>query len=71
MLTPIYAATEIDAKHGADAVIVEARTNRITVHASDFVTGLKGDLPRITFRPFPVTTMASRRGDRFHHVETR
>jgi hypothetical protein len=37
VLTPIVATVVLDPKHGADAVIVSARTNSITVHASEFL----------------------------------
>lgn len=55
VLTPIYAAAEVKPNHGADAVIVQARTNCITVHASEFLAGHAGASAR---RGLRVTTMA-------------
>jgi len=39
VLTPISAALDFKPKKGASAVVVSARTNSITVHASEFVDG--------------------------------
>ncbi len=50
VLTPISASTEVSPSNGADAVIVSARTNSITVHASKFLT--------ISPAPGTVTTFA-------------
>ncbi|MEM9264446.1 MAG: hypothetical protein AAGA46_02880 [Cyanobacteria bacterium P01_F01_bin.13] len=48
VLTPISASVEVTPSNGADAVIVSARTNSITVHASEFITSV----------PTPPTTLA-------------
>ena len=50
VLTPIIASVDFTPTNGADAVIISARTNSITVHATDFITS---GLPRP-----PVTTLA-------------
>lgn len=50
VLTPISASVNITPENGADAVIVTARTNSITVHASEFKT-----LPTDSG---PITTLA-------------
>ncbi len=38
VLTPIMASVDVKPKNGADAVVVNARTNSITVHAAEFIT---------------------------------
>ena len=54
VLTPITATAVIRPTHGADAVVVSARTNSITIHASEFVTlPAPGPTPLPTPFPFP------------------
>jgi hypothetical protein len=58
VLTPITASTVVTPAHGADAVIVHARTNSITVHASEFIdVPSSGPTPLPYPRP-PFTTFA-------------
>ncbi len=50
VLSPISASISITPDNGADAVIVTARTNSLTVHASEFRTA--------SADPAPITTLA-------------
>ncbi|HEU0122713.1 MAG TPA: hypothetical protein VFQ91_19430 [Bryobacteraceae bacterium] len=51
VLTPISASLTIEPRNGADAVVVHARTNSVTIHASQFV-------PVRPQHPAPITTLA-------------
>jgi hypothetical protein len=56
VLSPTTASVVLEPKNGADAVIVSARTNSITVHASEFLDPTT--LPQRPFPGGPVTTLA-------------
>lgn len=53
VLTPVAATVIVRPAHGADAVIVSARTNKITVHVSEFE-----EMPTGGSKPGPITTRA-------------
>lgn len=54
VLTPITASAVVTPKNGADAIVVAARTNSVTVHASEF----RGPAPTTAGSPERLTTLA-------------